>query len=204
MHLLPRDEAFFALFVEQAGRIVDASSALAEAFRSPSPDWNATVPVLDKLENEGDMCARNTIERLAQSFITPFDPEDIHRFAIALNSILDCLNGLAERCRIYGLTDPPEPMRRLAGAIENSATACQSAVLALSVDKDAPEALEELRRLERDADQIYRKAMYELFQSETDVRKLMTGQRIYDGLETATDRFETVSYLIEEIRLKNA
>jgi hypothetical protein len=32
----------------------------------------------------------------------------------------------------------------------------------------------------------------------------LTHQQIYDGLEAATDRFETLSYVIEEIRLKNS
>lgn len=204
MHLLPRDEEFFALFVEQAGRIVSGASVLADTFRSGAPDWDATVARLDDLEHAGDACVQTTIERLAQSFITPFDPEDIHRLAIALNAIIDCLSGLADRCRIYGLPEPAEPMRRLAYVIDASAKACGKAVEALSEGKDAPESLAEIRRLEVEADQIYRDSLFDLFHSEADTRKLMTGQRIYDSLERATDRFGAVSYLIEEIRLKNS
>jgi uncharacterized protein len=204
MHLLPRDEAFFELFVEQAGRIVQAATVFADAFRSDSPDWDSAIQRLDELERLGDECAFRTIERLTKSFITPFDPEDIHRLAVALNAVLDNLSGLGERCRVYGVSKPPEPMRRLAAAVDQCGKLCEKAVQALVEDRNAPEALAEIRRLEVEADQVYRQAMYELFHHETDVRALLTGQRIYDGLEAATDRFEALSHLIEEIRLKNS
>ncbi len=204
MRLLPRDEGFFALFDEQAGRISEAAGTLAQAFRPGPPDWDAAIARIDKLENLGDECAHRTIERLAQSFITPFDPEDIHRLAIGLNAVLDCLSGLGQRCRIYGLSDPPEPMLRLASAIEQCAKACETAVQALGADQDAPKALDEIRRLEVEADKTYREALFALFRSGAEPRELLTSQHIYDGLEAATDRFEVLSYLIEEIRLKNS
>jgi hypothetical protein len=204
MGLLPRDEAFFALFLEQADRVCAAAEILAQTFRSGSPDWARTAARLDELEHAGDDCEHKTIERLTKSFITPFDPEDIHRLAVALNALLDCLDGLAERCRIYDIGIPPEPMRKLADSIEAAARAARRAVLSLTQERDAPEQLAEIRRLEIEADHVYRKAMLALFQSETDARTLLTSHQLYDGLETATDRFEALSYLIQEIRLKNS
>jgi uncharacterized protein Yka (UPF0111/DUF47 family) len=205
MGLLPRDEAFYTLFVDQSSRIVEAAGIFNAAFQADLTDWDAAIGRLDQLEVAGDKCAHETVARLARSFITPFDPEDIHRLAVALNAVLDALNGLAQRCRIYGLgSPPPEPMRRLASSIEQGAKACHTAVSAMAADQDAPDALAEARRLEHEADKIYRAAMLALFRSESDLRTLLTDQQIYDGLEAATDRFEALSYLIAEIRLKNS
>lgn len=204
MGLLPRDERFYELFVEQAGRIVEAGTALSSAFQTDAPDWDRVIERLDGLEGAGDVCLHQTVELLAKSFITPFDPEDIHRLSVALNALLDCFAGLGERCRIYGIASPPEPMRSLARASERGANAAKGAIGALAKEQDAPEALAEIRRLEIEADQTYRLAMRSLFASETDARALLMQQKIYDGLEAVTDRFEALSYLIEEIRLKNS
>ena len=204
MGLLPKDEVFYTLFVEQSARVVEAAEIFCSALRTGSTDWDAIAKRMDSLETAGDDCAHRTIERLALSFITPFDPEDIHRLAIGLNSILDCLDGLSERCRIYALANPPAAMKSLADSIEAGARSAHEAIQALAVEKDAPNALANIRRLEIEADHVYRDAMFELFRSETDVRVLLTTHQIYDGLEAATDRFETLSYLIQEIRLKNS
>ena len=204
MGLLPRDEKFYDLLVEQAARIVDAGASLSSAFHSDAPDWDAAIEQLDTLENAGDVCFHQTIELLAKSFITPFDPEDIHRLAVALNAVLDSFAGLGERCRIYGVTNPPAPMRTLAKHAERCANAAQRAVQALAKEQDAPEALADIRRLEIEADQTYSIAMRELFASDTDARGLLIQQTIYDYLEALTDRFEALSYLIEEVRLKSS
>ncbi|MEZ5363147.1 MAG: DUF47 family protein [Bryobacterales bacterium] len=204
MGLLPRDERFYELFVEQAERIVASAAALSAAFDLDTPDWPHAITQLDELEQKGDACLHHTVELLAQSFITPFDPEDIHRLAVALNALLDCFSGLGERCRIYQLNPPRAPMRELAKACARSANALRGAVEALAKEQNAPEALAEIRRIELEADQTYRVAMRELFASDADTRTLLTHQQIYDRLETATDRFEDLSYLIEEIRLKNS
>ncbi|MCB9385409.1 MAG: DUF47 family protein [Bryobacterales bacterium] len=204
MGLLPRDERFYQLFVEQSERIVACATALTAAFDADAPDWARLIERIDELSRAGDDCLHHNVELLAQSFITPFDPEDIHRLAVALNALLDGFSGLGERCRIYQLGQPSLPMRELAKACEHGAEALHTAVGALAKEQDAPAALAEIRRLELDGDRIYRTAMRELFASNADTRTLITHPQIYDRLETATDRFEAVACLIEEIRLKNS
>jgi uncharacterized protein Yka (UPF0111/DUF47 family) len=43
-----------------------------------------------------------------------------------------------------------------------------------------------------------------LFRAETDPIRLWTLKEIYERLETAADRFQEISFVLEEIQLKNS
>ena len=51
---------------------------------------------------------------------------------------------------------------------------------------------------------IYRDSLYALFRSEKDPIRLWTLKEIYERLETAADRFQDISFVLEEIQLKNS
>src|SRR5690606_22096860 len=108
------------------------TALLRESFAVHPPDWPAACAKLSAVESEGDSITRETIRRLNDSFITPFDPEDIYRLVIRLDRVLDGLEGLAQRLRIYGVERIPEPMIEIAALLELSAAECLSALGSLS------------------------------------------------------------------------
>src|SRR5690606_6107090 len=99
----------------------------------------------------GDEVTLETLSRLHQSFITPFDPEDIHQLAGQLDDVLDAFDGLVQRCRIYGLVRPAEPMRRLTALLQTAAEACGQALASLEKNGDAA-SLQRLKRAEVESD----------------------------------------------------
>ena len=64
--------------------------------------------------------------------------------------------------------------------------------------------IEEIDRLESDADRVLRAAMSRLFREEQDVRELIKMKAIYELLEAITDRCLDVANLAEGISLENS
>jgi uncharacterized protein Yka (UPF0111/DUF47 family) len=204
MNLLPKDRAFFDLFRLQGERIVQAATILADTLSAPAPDWEAAAAALDRVESIADETTHTTHVRLTETFITPFDPEDIHRLASRLDSVVDGFDSLGQRCRIFGLGPAPAPMQRMGAGLLTGARACLEALEALGRGQDAPQALDTLHRIESQADDELRTALYDLFRSEADALMIMKHKEVYERLESASDRFKTVAHVLEQIRLKNA
>jgi len=204
MGLLPKDARFFELMAEHGALLIRATALMRESFETEPPDWPATCSRLSDVETEGDRITRETIRRLSDSFITPFDPEDIYRLVIGLDRILDGLEGLAQRLRIYGVKQIPDSMKGIAGLLEASAAECLAALDNLSKGKDLAPQARRIREVESEVDTIYRDSLYALFRTEMDPIRLWTLKEIYERLETAADRFQDISFVLEEIQLKNS
>jgi predicted phosphate transport protein (TIGR00153 family) len=204
MGFLPKDARFFELMTEHGALLIRATALLRESFAVDPPDWPAVCSRLSEVETEGDRITRETIRRLNDSFITPFDPEDIYRLVNGLERVLDGLESLAQRLRIYDVGQIPEPMKSIAGLLEGSAAECLAALRSLSQGNDLAPQTRSIREIESQVDTIYRDSLYALFRTEKDPIRLWTLKEIYERLETAADRFQDVSFVLEEIQLKNS
>lgn len=204
MGLLPKDARFFELMAEHGALLIRATALLRESFAADPVDWTAAGAQLSAVESEGDEVTRETIRRLNESFITPFDPEDIYRLVTRLDRVLDGLEGLSQRLRIYGVDRIPQPMQEIAGLLELSAAECLAALGSLSQSADLTPHARRIREIESQVDKIYRDSLYALFRSENDPIRLWTLKEIYERLETAADRFQEISFVLEEIQLKNS
>jgi uncharacterized protein Yka (UPF0111/DUF47 family) len=62
----------------------------------------------------------------------------------------------------------------------------------------------EVNRLENVADDLYRKAIAELFENETNAAEIIKWREVYEQLEQATDHAEDVANVLEGIVLRHA
>ena len=70
--------------------------------------------------------------------------------------------------------------------------------------KQIPQRCVEINRLENMADRVFRSAMAELFDNTTDFAQVIKWREIYELMESATDRCEDVSNVLEGVALKYA
>ena len=80
MRLLPRDEKFFELFGELSGYLTEGAQLLRSILQDPH-DLGLRVEQVQAIEHKGDRTTHAIITKLNQSFLTPFDRENIHRLA---------------------------------------------------------------------------------------------------------------------------
>jgi predicted phosphate transport protein (TIGR00153 family) len=199
----PHKEKFFDLFKESAQNCLTAARLLKEMldrYENPQESWKK----LKDLEHEGDRITHRTIRSLNQTFLTPIDAEDIHALTTALDNVMDSIEAAASRMVLFRIDKPTSEAKELAEVIENSTEQLVKAVSHMPRLDDIDEYCIEINRLENTADDIYRKAIGQLFENGTTPMDVIKWLDIYEILESATDRCEDVADTLESIGLKNS
>lgn len=204
MKLLPSQDIFFALFQEQAGLIVEASRLLLNATRSGNSQLAIAAKEINALEKRGDEIIHDILKRLNQTFITPFDPEDIHVLSSRLDDVLDYIEDAAFRLAAYRVDPVPNVAVQLAQTVDLCCGALAKAIASLSKHQDLIADCIEINRLENEADSALRTAVGDLFATEKDPISLIKHKEIYEMLEATTDRCEDVADALQNLMVKNS
>jgi predicted phosphate transport protein (TIGR00153 family) len=200
---VPHKEKFFDLFKESAQNCLAGARLLKDMFDrydNPQESWKK----LKDLEHEGDRITHRTIRSLNQTFLTPIDAEDIHALTTALDNVMDAIEQAASRMILFRIDKPTVEAKELCETIENSTEQLVKAVSHMPRLDDIDEYCIEINRLENAADDIYRKAIGQLFENGTSPMDVIKWLDIYEILESATDRCEDVADTLETIGLKNS
>ena len=203
VRLIPRDTRFFDLFADMAGNLGEAARVLRQTLQD-FHNVEERVQRLKEIEHRGDEMTHNILTKLNQSFITPFDREDIHELASSLDDVLDFIYAAGIRLIMYKITSAPEAAPRLADVIVRQTDQLSEAVGGL--EKNHDQVLEncvEINRLENEADQIARSAIGTLFEKEKDPISLIKLKELYEVLESATDKAEDAANVLESVVLKS-
>ena len=203
MRLIPHDTKFFDLFAELSGNLTAGGKLLRSILEDPR-DLPLRVEQMQAIEHRADKATYSIITKLNQTFITPFDREDIHRLASALDDVLDFMNAAAARLVMYKITSPPPVSAELAGLIVLQCEELAEAVSLLEKNGHVMEHCAEVSRLEEVADHVSRRAIAELFEREKDPIQLIKLKELYETLEYATDKAEDAANVLEAIVVKSA
>jgi predicted phosphate transport protein (TIGR00153 family) len=204
MNVLPKEEKFFQLFEQQTHCIEQAATLLKAAVRGGTAQLGHYMAQVRDIEHQGDEIMHTIMTRLNQTFLTPFDPEDIHRLASCLDDVLDMIDAALGRLVLFKLAVLPPPVATLADIIESSSRALTKAVHAMAAGDHVMDHLIEINQLENEADRVNRQALADLFDNVTDAIELIKLKEIYEMLESATDLCEDAANVIEGVVVKNA
>ena len=114
VRLIPRDTTFFTMFSEIADNLIAAARVLVDLFEHFERTEDKTAEI-KRIEHVGDELTHSVLTKLNQTFITPFDREDIHRLASSLDDVLDFMNAAAERVSRRSRARPHARTRLLRG-----------------------------------------------------------------------------------------
>jgi len=203
VRLIPRDVKFFQMFAEMAGNLGDGARLLKKTL-DEFKDVEARVQQLKDIEHRGDEMTHNILTKLNQTFITPFDREDIYRLASSLDDVLDFIYAAGVRLVMYKIRSAPPAASQLADIIVRQCDQLLPAVTGLEKHDSVLNYCVEINRLENEADGIARSAIGALFDKETDPISLIKLKELYEVLETATDKAEDAANVLEGVVLKSA
>jgi predicted phosphate transport protein (TIGR00153 family) len=202
MRLIPREKKFFRMFADVSQNLTEGARLLHDIMQNPS-NLEARIVRLQEIEHRGDDMTHDIIRMLNQTFITPFDREDIHRLSSSLDDVLDFVNAAAVRMTLYGITTPPPAAAQLAALVVKQSEELAQGVSLLQDGKKVLDHCVEVNRLENEADRVSRKAIAELFGTEKDPIQLIKIKELYEVLETATDKAEDAANVLEAVVLKS-
>ena len=202
--LLPREEQYFSLFAQMTSYINDAATTLVEMMAHNDGAYEEYVERIKRIEHACDDLTHTVSTRLNQSFITPYDREDIYMMSKALDDVVDLIDGAARAVVMYDIHETTEPARQLAGVIQRMAQQLHQVISILNKPKGVTERLVELHRLENEGDEIYQRAVGGLFHETRDPLTVIKWKDVYEKLEAAIDRCENVANIIEGVIIKHS
>lgn len=201
--LIPRERRFYDLFEQQAATLVHSAGLLEQALADATNLPERQREIKD-LEHQGDDLTHEIIRALNQTFVTPFDREDIYELAAGLDDILDYIEEIADTTNLYGITAIPEPARELAGLLARAVAQLEEAIGKLEPARRSEENVIEVHRLEDVGDSVSRRAIAELFSGQHPPLEVIKLKDLYGLLEDALDRCEDIANVLEGIAIKNA
>lgn len=205
--MVPKDKKFFPLFEEASSNLIEIATNLHEAVNLPLKEREVLFQKIDALEQKGEDITRQTNLELSRNFITPFDREDIHSLITSIDNVADNLHGAASRMRLYQVDKITKSIRKLT---EINLEACQNIDVAvrelrdLKKIKNITDACVRINKLENKSDNVYDKAVLDLFENETDAKNIIKYKEVLSVLETAADKCKSVASVLESISVKHS
>jgi len=204
LRLTPRKDSFYPMFAESGQNLVTGARLLKELLGAARSDRKDIAEKMRAAEHAGDEVTHAIMRELNESFITPFDREDIYRLASSLDDVMDAMEAAVDLVVLYQIDELPPEVADQVDVIERAAELTAAAMLQLRSMKDLSEFWIELNRLENQADQIYRRLLARLFGGDFDAMTVMKLKEVVDQLEGAADAFEHVANTVETIAVKES
>lgn len=203
VRLIPREGKFFEMFNEMTENLVEGARLLSDIFHDYR-NVDEQVRKLKAIEHRGDDMTHAILTQLNQTFIMPFDREDIHKLASSIDDVLDFVDAAGERLVIYKIQNLPAAAKELAVIIVRQTEELAQAVSELGTNRDILRHCVEINRLENEADQVERQAIGMLFEHEADAISLIKHKELFEMLERATDKAEDAANVVESVVVKSA
>ena len=205
---LPRDRVFYQLFESVSSSLVIMGEKLKDVVNEP--DFDKRGKLIKDLENMEHTCDDFTHEiftQLGKNFITPFDREDIHYLASALDDIADYIYASAKKINFYKVNPSDSGIQKMADIIAQACVAVNGAIVELRNMKNMrkiTDALVLINSIENQGDDIFDLSIERLFDTEPDAKEVIKKREIYQVMEIVTDKCEDAANVIESIIVKYA
>lgn len=205
---LPKDKIFFQLFEAVSETVIEMAAKLKEVVHEKDFAKRALIiKEIEDLEHVNDDNTHRIFTELGRNFITPFDREDIHYLATALDDICDYIYASAKKINFYKVNPDNPTFHKMADLILASCTEVRKAVAELRDMKNirkVTDAMVAINSIENQADDVFDLSIEELFETEPDAKEVIKKREIYQVMETVTDKCEDAANVIESIIIKYA
>ena len=205
---LPKDRVFYQLFESVSNELVKMGEALKDVVNEPDFEKRgALIKKIEDMEHVNDDLTHKIFTELSRNFITPFDREDIHSLATALDDIADYIYASAKKINFYRVNPNDIGIQKMADLIALGCVQVHKAVTEIRNMKNMrqiTDALVAINSIENQGDDIFDMSIERLFATESDAKEVIKKREIYQIMEVVTDKCEDAANVIESIVIKYA
>lgn len=165
--------------------------------------------ILDDLEYQGDQATHELQNKIASTFITPLDKEDLRELSQALDDVTDLIEAAAARAEMYHLKVARPDLESQGVLLLELAKLTEEAVCAIRhgfrKTQGLRDVLKEIHTIENKMDKEFRAALKRLFEEPgIDALTVIKWKELYDRIENASDKCEQIAAIIGTIIVKYA
>lgn len=203
--LKPREDEFFVLFKNA----VNNAKAAAIALNNLTKDYtnaDAYIEEIINIERQGDTIKYEIEKKLADSFITPFDREDIYMIAKKIDRFVNDTLTSALRFKMLHIDEINYAAQEITEILINASDELILLFEKLSMQKKLSaikEHVTNVNKYESRVDDIFRNAVTELFDNPKDLLHVIKWKEIYQHLEDTADSCEDIANSIGGVVTKN-
>lgn len=205
---MPKDKVFYGLFEEVVFNLKNMAELFEKAVAEENPSKRfEMLKGLEDWEHKNDVITHKIFVELGSNFITPFDREDIHYLATALDDVADYIWGSAKRMTNYNIDETDQVITDFARIINSAVQSLHQGIHELRNMKDlraVTEVCVKVNSLENEGDDLLDTAMSQLFSSRIEPVEIIKKKDLYQMLELVTDKCEDAANVIESIIIKYA
>jgi predicted phosphate transport protein (TIGR00153 family) len=204
IRLTPAQNSFYTMFATSGQNLVVGAGLLKDLLGADADERKLIAEKMRAAEHAGDEATHAIMRELNETFVTPFDREDIYRLASSLDDVMDAMEAAVDLVVLYKIGELPAEVADQVDVLERAAELTADAMPRLRSMKDLSEYWIELNRLENQADHVYRRLLARLFSGEYDTLTVLKLKEVVDQLEEAADAFEHVANTVETIAVKES
>ena len=197
-----KDVDCFELFQISSSYSRKAALALKKAYDDGDVDYNE-LKNLKNIEHEADIHVHRCLKMVEEAFITPIDRSDIVEIIKEIENITDSIESVANITNMMCVKHVNESAQTLMSYVVDACVKLEELMKTLKnfkkEFKKINELIIEINNIEEAGDKVYFTAMRDLFQFETDAKKIIVWQRLYDQLESSLDKCEDVADIVQKI-----
>ncbi|SDT00750.1 hypothetical protein SAMN04488570_3277 [Nocardioides scoriae] len=199
----PVDNEFYVLFQTAAGHLVQGADILAEML-AEGADRSEIASRMRDAEHRADETTHEIASRVNNTFVTPFDREDIYALASGLDDVMDFMEEAVDLTVLYEVGTLPAEIAEQVEVLQRCAELTAETMPKLRSMKGLEEYWIEINRLENAGDQSFRRILALLFGGAYDALEVLKLKDIVEALESAVDAFEKVAHTVEQIHAKES
>jgi uncharacterized protein len=204
----PGRPSFVPMFEQDIQNLVKSAELLKESLAPRCcNDFELTYRNIQETEHYGDELTRMIHEKLDTSIIIPFERKDIHKLTSDIDNVVDIINGISHRILIFNAFPLLDDYLEMAGLIYKAAIELEKAIKALDKPVNNKRKIVIycglVRRIERQADEVYSRAIAKIFDEENDLKILLSSGKVLEMMERCVDAEEDISDTIMSIVVKS-
>ena len=200
-----KEDAFFLMFQEFSKMTSEASELFLEIVENYDK-LSYRIPEIKEFETRGDEMVNKIITTLNSSFITPFDREDISALALKMDDIVDGLENVSARFKLYDIDAMRPEAVEMAKLILEATRHLDSALAKFSDFKKDASILKHTKAtndVEDQGDLVYRDALATIFREHGQTVDVIKWKSLMDKVEDTLDACKDVANAIQNVIVKN-
>ena len=202
-----KEDLFYSLLEDLCDELDRSGEAYLDIFES-YPDGIEKIHTMKNIETGCDDKVHTLLTKLYESFITPFDREDINELALKMDDVVDDMENISRRLEIFHVGSMRPEAVELARLTDQGTTELRKMFAHLSNFKRDPVVMEQTHRIheiEDQADDVYHDAIARLYnENDAPATHLLKWNTIFNHMEDTIDAIKLVSTIVSDVVLKNA
>lgn len=205
-----KEDIFYTLLKEFGFEIQKTAEDYVELLKG-YPETANLIPLMRVHEDRCDECVKKIMEQLLDSFITPFDRDDISELATKLDDVVDAMTGVAVSMELFntsGTRTEATQMAELTRAAVGEIKVMLDHLPDYKTDRTVLTKAISVGHIENEGDTVYEAALSRLFHEEDldEYRRghVVSWMRIFDRMEECLNDCDGAARVVRDVVMKSA